>query len=201
MKREYLEGLELEKDVIDKVMAENGKDIENAKGDITTKDIEIKNLKGQLKDANKKIDEFKDLDVEGIKKASDDYKLKFEQSEKDAEEKLTKLKYDFGLTNYVNKFEFASERVKKSILDDLKSKEFKLDGETFLGADDYIEKLKKSEPQSFAEDNGEAPPKFTRPGGKPDVGGLTKESFGKMTYMERLALKQKDEVLYKKLNE
>ncbi len=37
MKREFLKNLGLEDEVIDKIMAENGKDIEKAKGDLEEK--------------------------------------------------------------------------------------------------------------------------------------------------------------------
>src|SRR5699024_1435010 len=85
MKREFLKELGLEDSVIDKIMAENGKDIENAKGDVSkleaeikTKEKELETLQGQLKKANEQIEEFKDMDIDAIKKAADDYKEKYE---------------------------------------------------------------------------------------------------------------------------
>ena len=95
MKREFLKELGLEDDVIDKIMAENGKDIENAKGDVTkleaeikTKEKELETLQGQLKKANEQIEEFKDMDIDAIKKAADDYKEKYETAKIEAEKEL-----------------------------------------------------------------------------------------------------------------
>ena len=48
MKREFLEGLELEKEVIDQIMAENGKDIEAEKAKTKTAEADRDNYKEQL---------------------------------------------------------------------------------------------------------------------------------------------------------
>lgn len=56
MKRKFLEDLGLESDVIDKIMDENGADIEKAKGD-------AKALKEQLDEAQKKLKSFEGVDV------------------------------------------------------------------------------------------------------------------------------------------
>ncbi|MBN2285739.1 MAG: hypothetical protein JXQ26_11725 [Tissierellales bacterium] len=59
MKREFLEELKLDKEVIDKIMNENGKDIEAEKSKVTAKDTEIEGVKTQLNEANKQIESFK----------------------------------------------------------------------------------------------------------------------------------------------
>ena len=71
MKREFLKELELTDEVIDKIMAENGKDIEKHKTQAETVRAELDTVKGQLSEANKQIEGFKDLDVDGIKKAAE----------------------------------------------------------------------------------------------------------------------------------
>lgn len=82
MKTDFLKELGLEKDVIDKIMAENGKDIEGYKAQVSQLETEKANLTQQLGDANTQIEGFRSLDVEGIKAAADEYKAKFEASEK-----------------------------------------------------------------------------------------------------------------------
>lgn len=76
MTREFLKQLGIEdKDTVDKVMSENGKDInaeKNKFGDYET-------LKNQLSEANKKIEEFGKLDYDGVKAMADKYKADFEQ--------------------------------------------------------------------------------------------------------------------------
>ena len=71
MKREFLKELGLEKEVIDKIMEENGKDINSTKEDmqseLNNKDTEIKNLNNQLAEVQKEIKTYQDLDVDAIK--------------------------------------------------------------------------------------------------------------------------------------
>ena len=69
MKREDLEKLELSKEVIDQVMAMNGKDIEAVKAKIAAIEQERDTLKNQLTGANQQIESFKAMDIEAIKKS------------------------------------------------------------------------------------------------------------------------------------
>ena len=59
MKREYLKSLELSEEIIDKIMDENGKDVEAVKN----KYADYDNIKVQLKEANKQIENFKNMDL------------------------------------------------------------------------------------------------------------------------------------------
>ena len=80
MKRDFLTELGIsDKDVIDKIMQENGKDIESVK----SKYADYDSIKEQLTAANKQIEEFGKLDYDGLKKTAEDYKAKFEAAEKE----------------------------------------------------------------------------------------------------------------------
>ena len=178
MTKEQLEALGLDAEQIKEVFKLNGIAVNNAKGDLETKETELADTKKLLEDANNKIDEFKDLDVEAIKKEAEDYRKKYKLAEKEGKERLGALQYETQLKDYMSNYTFASERVKNSIYNDMKSKEFKLEDGQFLGADDYIKQLQEKEPESFAikkeEDNL---PKFS----KPNMGGtgqaITKDSI------------------------
>ena len=56
MKRSFLKELGLESDVIDKIMTENGKDIEKYKSDIEDYVSEIRDLKAGKVDVSKEIE-------------------------------------------------------------------------------------------------------------------------------------------------
>ena len=58
-------------------------------------------LEGQLKEANTAIDGFKDLDVEGMQKARDDWKQRFEQLQKDSADEKARLTFANVLDNAV----------------------------------------------------------------------------------------------------
>lgn len=83
MKRDFLEGLKLEKDVIDQIMAENGKDIEAEKAKVKTAESERDKLQEQLDTANEALDKFKDVKPEELNQTIAD--LKQQLKDKDDE--------------------------------------------------------------------------------------------------------------------
>jgi Phage minor structural protein GP20 len=78
---------------------------------------EVKALKDQLADANKAIEAAKELDVEGIKKQADEWKIKCEKVEEDAKKKI----YSMQISAIVEK-EFLKCGGKESISCGLSSK-------------------------------------------------------------------------------
>lgn len=157
MKREFIKGLNVEgltDEIIEKIMAENGKDIEAAKTK-ADKSQEIENLKNELKttketleQANVQIKSFEGLDVEGIKKQADEWKTKYEtfetqsKTEKEAfEKKLQDQQYDFAVKEYLGNHKFQSEFAKEAFYNNIKSKGFKLEEGKLLGADDYVKEF------------------------------------------------------------
>ena len=67
MKTEFLRGLGLEQDAIDKIMAENGKDVAAEKAKTTKAEGERDNYKGQLDTVNAQLKEFDGVDVNDLK--------------------------------------------------------------------------------------------------------------------------------------
>lgn len=173
MKREFLKNLGLTDEQIDSIMSENGKDIEKHKQDIAKANQsvekykeEVEGLKTQLTDANTQIQSFKEMDIEGIKKSADEWKTKYETDTEQLNKQLADKDYEYSLKEYIGNYNFANERVKNSIVQDLKSKEFKLENGVFLGADDYMKQLQESEPTSFLQEEPSDPvPQIVKPGG------------------------------------
>lgn len=62
MKAEFLKGLGLEQDVVDKIMAENGKDVAAEQAKTTKAEGERGNYKDQLATAIESLEKFKDVD-------------------------------------------------------------------------------------------------------------------------------------------
>lgn len=90
MKRKFLEDLGLTKEQVDSIMAENGKDINEAKGD-------VESIKAELKTAKDTIQE-RDTQLEGLKKsAGDNEELKKQIETLQNENKTTKEKYEADL--------------------------------------------------------------------------------------------------------
>lgn len=154
MKREFLEELKIDKEVIDKIMAENGKDIEAEKQKLTTQKAELDGIKTQLTEANKQIESFKGMDIEGIKKAADEYKSKFEEAEKNHKAELDKITYNSVAEKFIDALKPKDDLSKKAILSEFKSKEFKLEGENFIGGKEWAEQFKKDNAAHFLAGDG-----------------------------------------------
>lgn len=86
MKREFLKNLGLSDEQVDKVMKENGRDIE-------AKNAELKSLEEKLSAAGKKIGEYEKIDVEGLKKRAEDLEKSAQKYKGDYES----LKKETGL--------------------------------------------------------------------------------------------------------
>lgn len=188
MKRELLKELGLTDEQINRIMTENGKDIEKhkqetvkANQDLEKYKSEVEGLKTQLTDANTQIQSFKEMDIEGIKRSADEWKSKYEADTENLNKQLADKDYEYGLKEYIGKYQFANDRVKNSIIQDLKSKEFKLENGVFLGADDYMKQLQESEPTSFVtEEPKELMPQIVKPGGAGNLPEGSKFGFENM---------------------
>ena len=154
MKREFLEGLELNKETIDTIMAEYGKTTQGLRE-------ERDNLKTQVEDANKEIQSYKDMDIDSIKKSADDWKTKYEEMEANQQAEKEKSIRNERTNAFFNDIKFASESAKAGVIAQFNEKDFKYDEETkkFLGANEWLKDLKEKDSGAFLSDV--ANPKFT----------------------------------------
>lgn len=162
MKREFLEGLELDKETIDTIMAEHGKCVQGIKeqNDALTKERD--NLKTQVKDANDKIKSFEDMDIDSIKKELQDYKDKEVQREADEKKAKEEQIRNERANEFFKDVKFASESAKAGVIAQFNAKDFKYDEEAkkFQGASEWLEDLKNTDTGAFLSDV--ANPRFTR---------------------------------------
>jgi hypothetical protein len=210
MKRDFLTELfkkaniEVDKATIDAIMDENGRDIETSKAalskaenDLTVEKASTKSLTEQLAQRDTDIAALKtqagtsaelqkkldDLQAQ-YTKAATDHKTAMEAQAAEMQKKLDDQARDHAVDRYFSGIGFTSDLSRDAAISAFKAQAFKLaeDG-SFQGADDWLKKLKESNPAAFKgeEDNGGeegagAPggqnnpfPKFTKPlnGGKP----------------------------------
>lgn len=150
MERAFLKGLGLEKEVIDQIMAENGKDIELEKG-------KAKDLQTQLDTANKTIKE-RDTQLETLKNSPDNPETLRQQIQKlqddnkaakEAHEKeIKELKVSTALEKALSDAKAKNAKAVKALLDLGDDVELADDG-TIKGLDDKIKGLKKSDAYLF----------------------------------------------------
>lgn len=165
MKRSFLKELGLDSEIIDKIMSENGKDIEKYKSEIEDYVSEIRELKSNSVDNVKAINEAvkakeKELRQE-FKEKESEYKQLIEKAEKydSVFEELEGLKkansdreYTQNIDNFFreSKIEFSSSFAKDAIVNKFKEKEFRLTDNKF-GEDAmlFIKELQESDKDAF----------------------------------------------------
>lgn len=153
MNREMLKDLGLEEEAINKIMAENGKDIENAKGDLKAKESELQKVQEQLKEANKTIESYKDMNIEDIKKSAEDWEGKAKELETELTQTRNEALLDKNLAA-INTYD--PDMLKKA----LNQEEIIFKDGEIIGLDKQIESLKESKAYLF---KAEAPAEPEQP--------------------------------------
>nr|DAE90388.1 MAG TPA: minor structural protein [Caudoviricetes sp.] len=191
MKRKFLEDLGLEKEDIDSIMAENGKDVEKAKAD-------YEDVKAQLETATATITDLKKNNV-------DNEKLQNKVTEYETE--IAKLKDEAAKKDFNYRLEDALKGSKAKNLKALKAlldmDKVKLEGDKFTGLEEQLTALKESDAYLFDAEEQQPPQlggfKPTNTGGASK--GITKEQFHKMSYSERAELYNAQPEVYKQLTQ
>ena len=173
MKREFLQNLKvgeqaLPKEVVDAIMDENGKDIESAKKPFA----DYETIKGQLATANKTIEDFKGMDIDGIKKAADEWKEKAEQAERDAAAQIAELEFSTLLDGAIAAAKGKNAKAVKALLDVEALKASKNQSEDIKTA---IEALKGESGYLF--ESGQNPPPPGAGATPPDYDQMSDEQY------------------------
>ena len=109
MKRDFLEGLKLDAEVIDKIMAENGKDVNREKAKYANYD----DIKTQLETANKTIEKFKDYDQ--TKAEVEKYKAENEKLQKEHAAKIAAMERSAKVKDYLSSKKFVNDITREAI--------------------------------------------------------------------------------------
>lgn len=185
MKTEFLKSLNLSQEVIDKIMAENGKDIaveqKKAEKVIQERDsykLKAESLETQVNDANTEIQKFKDMDIDGIKKAADDWKETAEKAKADADKQISQMKFDYVLSAALTGAKAKNAKAVKALLD--------MDGLKFndgkiVGLDEQLAQIKADNDYLFESD--EPAPEFVK-GTNSGAGSVGGKKPSEMTYTE-----------------
>jgi len=163
MKKEDLTKLGIADDIADQILVIHGKDIEKHKTAATTIQTELDGVKAQLVDANKAIEDFKKLDVDGVRKAADEWKTKAEQAEAARQADIARLKFDHALDGALVGAKAKNAKAVKALLnmDNLKLSD---DGK-IIGLDDQLKTVLEQNDYLFESDS--PPPKIVSGSGNP----------------------------------
>lgn len=154
MKRKFLEDLlssiedeTSKKDIIDKIMAENGNDIntEKAKTEVEKNNVSVKEK--LIDELNKKIKENEDIDIETIKKEQ------YDLGKKDGSKEVETFKKSIALEKALTGTKAKDVKLLEKLLDSNKLSYEEKEGSFIIsGLDDQIEELKTSHSYIFEEE-------------------------------------------------
>ena len=151
MKREDITAIGIEdKDQLDKIMSLHGKSVETHKQAKTTLETSNAELKAQLETANKTIEDFKGMDIEGIKKSAEEYKSKLESAQSESEAKIKGLQLDYAVGNALKEAKARNPKIVESLI---QKDKLVLDGDKALGLSEQLEALKTSDIYLFESDD------------------------------------------------
>ena len=159
MKRDFLEGLNLDADVIDKIMKENGKDIEGAKAKFSDYD----DIKKQLETANATLEKFKDYDQ--TKADVEKYKAEIEKLQKESETKIASMERQAKVKDYLSSKEFVNDITRDAIAGKM-GEMLGADESKGKNLDDIFAELTKGKTDILKDETQATPPIVTGMGGK-----------------------------------
>ena len=182
--REFLKGLELDSETIDTIMAEHGKLVTKDKEELQTLKAQLKELKENSKNADELQSKYDEL-------------LKANE-ERDAKEKAAQE--EKILTNNINSVlegkDFVNDFTKNAIANEIKTA-LKDSANMGKSAKDLFEEITKDKQGIFANPN----PVVDMPGVDDNVeNAVSKADFDKMSYKERVELKETNPELFNKYN-
>lgn len=137
----------------DTVKGLNGQ-ITSLQGQINQRDTDLATLREQLTTAQ--ADASK---LGTVQQSLVDLQSKYNTEKSKYEQQLAHQNYEFMVRERANGLAFSSSAAKKAFMQEAIAKEFKVDGDTLLGYEDFVVKYKADDPGAFvAEKAPEATP-------------------------------------------
>lgn len=162
MKREFLEGLGLEKEVVDKIMAENGSDLEREKAKTTAAKVDLADAQGNLSAAQTELETLKKSngDIAAVQKQLTELQAKYDKDTGDLKGQLADRDYSDAIARGITGkgIKFSSKSAERAFTAALREKKLELKDGELTGLDDFIKAQREADPDAFAPDN--PPPRF-----------------------------------------
>lgn len=149
MKTEFLKNLGItEQSVIDQIMAENGRDVEKVRTDLTNEKQKVTDLQNQLNTANGKIAtlETQAGDTTALNQQIEQLKTDKTNLENELNTKVTEIKKTYAIENGVRD---AKARNIKAVIAQLDMGKITYENDALGGLAEQLEALKNGEDTSF----------------------------------------------------
>lgn len=172
MKTDFLKSLNItDQTVIDAIMAENGKDINRAKGETETLNTKVTDLQTQLGERDKQLRELKKAakDNDALTQKITELETANKTAATEYENKLTAMQKAHAIEGGIRDAKAKNVKAVTALLD--MEKISYVDGK-LIGLNDQIEALRKGEDTSFLfqSEQGNPPPAGTKLNNPPDGG-------------------------------
>lgn len=172
MTREFLKGLGLEDDAIDKILDANMEEIGKEKAKTTQAKADLADAQTQLAERTKDLDALKKTagNADEVQKQLEELTAKYETESAEWKKQNKARDYADAMTAAIAaaNLKFSSKFAEKAFREELKAKELKLTDGNLEGFGDFVKEIQKSDPGTFAP---EKPPASivgkTGPGGSP----------------------------------
>ncbi|EAE9229621.1 scaffolding protein [Listeria monocytogenes] len=197
MQREYLKGLGLEDEVINKVMAENGKDITAAKQQLSEVEAERDGLKSQLTQRDKDIDDLKKDSgtSEELKKQIEDLQQKNTDLESNYQSEIAETKKNLAIELALASAKAKNPKAVRALLDNDK---LELTDEGLKGLAEQLGALQESDAYLFAQESENVAPKWGINGNQTN-NNPTSKSLADYSYQELADLKTSDPATFESI--
>lgn len=116
-----------------------------AKEKLDSKITELEGVRQQLASANAQIQSYKDMDVDGIKKSVDDWKMKYDADTKKLQDQITAQERSYAENMFLSAYQFTSKAARKGVLDEIREKNFRIENGQLQGAKDFMTELMGNE--------------------------------------------------------
>lgn len=210
MKTEELQELGLNEDQIKGVFRLNGLDIKDynkikKENDTLKEDLDV--FKERAETAEETLKGFEGKDYEKVSRDLEEWKQKYETDTAAYQKQIHDRDYADAIKEHVDGLQFTSESAKKAYVSELKAAELTMKDGKIYGLTDFLSAYKETDADAFVKDTKKPrtpESRLTQPLGDDSrlpAGEIDKAKFRKMSYTDRVKLKQSDPELYKQLNE
>ena len=124
-------------------------------------DTEKKGIEKQLKDANTTIKSYKDMDIEKIKQSAADWETKYNEDTQKLQQQIQNDRKAFAAERYIAGQKIKSPLSRKAILQEFMSQNLEYKDGTFVGAEEYMKKVREQYPDEFEQEEEQKPEKKT----------------------------------------
>lgn len=147
-----MEELGIDEEIAQQIIILHGKDIEKLKDQKEAAEATAKQFEDQLAEASATIEGFKELDIDGIKAAADEWKAKAETTAKEAEETVKKLKFEHKLEDHLKSAKAKNIKAVKALLE--MDKIALGEDDSLSGLDEQLEAIRENDEYLFESDDG-----------------------------------------------